>query len=159
MKKKVEGSRKVAVLLQENVNHLGRIGELVRVRPGFARNFLLPQRLAVVADVANKRAFEQQMVALELKKAKVLKNAQETAARVSSVSLTVRKPVGEDERIFGTVTTHELSELFTAQGYEFDRKDITILDEIKKVGVYRASVKLHPEVSQEFKVWVVAQES
>ena len=73
------------------------------------------------------------------------------------MSLTVQKAVGEEDKIFGTVTTQELAEAFKAEGFEFERRSIAILDDIKRVGVYRGSVKLHPEVSAEFKIWVVAQ--
>ena len=73
------------------------------------------------------------------------------------MSLTIQKPVGEEDKIFGTVTNAELAEAFKAEGFDFDRRAIAVLDDIKRVGVYRASVKLHPEVVAEFKIWVVAQ--
>ena len=79
------------------------------------------------------------------------------ASIVGAISLTVQKPVGEEDKIFGTVTTTELAAAFKAEGHDFDRKNITILEDIKRVGVYRGTVKLHPDVSSEFKIWVVAQ--
>lgn len=151
--------KKIPVLLQENVANVGHIGDLVRVRPGYARNFLVPQGLAVFADASNQRQFEHQRRIVEAKKAKALASAKELATQVSSLSLTIQKPVGEEDKIFGAVTTAELADAFKAQGLEFDRRAISVLDDIKKVGVYRGSVKLHPEIAAEFKIWVVAQGS
>ena len=145
------------ILLQANVASVGHIGDLVNVKPGFARNFLFPRKLAILADESNKRELEHNLRIAELKKAKALTTAKELAAQIASVSLTVQKQVGEEDKIFGSVTHQELSDAFKSEGYEFDRRSITILDEIKKVGVYRGTVKVHPEVAAEFKIWVVAQ--
>jgi large subunit ribosomal protein L9 len=145
------------VLLQANVSNLGHIGDLVNVKPGYARNFLMPRGLAIFADERNRKLFEHNLRIVEAKKAKVLTAAKELALQVGNMSLTLEKQVGKEDKIFGTVTTQELSEAFKKEGFEFDRKSISILEEVKKVGVYRAAVKLHPEVSAEFKIWVVAQ--
>jgi large subunit ribosomal protein L9 len=145
------------VLLQANVPNLGHIGDLVKVKPGYARNFLFPRAMAVFADKRNKNKFEHELRLAEDKKQKALTSARELAAQITSVSLTIQKPVGEEDKIFGTVTNVELAEAFKAEGYEFDRRSITVLDDIKRVGVYKGSVKVHPEVVAEFKIWVVAQ--
>ena len=145
------------VLLEENVPNLGPIGDLVKVKPGFARNFLLPRSLAVLADESNKKQLAHQRRQAEAKKLKALSAAKELANTISALSLTIHKPVGEEDKIFGAVTTQELAAAFVAAGFELDRRMITILDEIKRVGVYKGSVKLHPEVSAQFNIWVVAQ--
>lgn len=145
------------VLLQKDVPNLGQIGDLVKVKSGFARNFLYPNGLAVLADQRNKKNYDHQKKLAEIKKQKSLVAAQELAAVIKTLSLTVQKPVGEEDKIFGTVTTAELAAAFLAAGYEVDRKQISILDDIKRVGVYKGSVKLHPEVNAEFNIWVVAQ--
>ncbi len=145
------------VLLQNNVSNVGHIGDLVKVKPGYARNFLFPRGLAILADERNKKRLEHQLREADARKQKSLASAKELAAQISSVSLTIQKPVGEEDKIFGTVTTQELADAFKVEGHEFDRRSITILDDIKRVGVYRGSVKLHPEVASEFKIWVVAQ--
>ena len=145
------------VLLQSNVSNLGHIGDLVKVKPGFARNYLLPRKFAIPANEGNKRELEHNLRLAEQKKLKALTAAQELANQIGSVSLTIQKQVGEEDKIFGSVTNQELADAFKAEGYDFERRLITILDEIKKVGVYRGAVKLHPEVSAEFKIWVVAQ--
>lgn len=145
------------VLLEENVPNLGLIGDLVNVKPGFARNYLLPRSLAVLADESNKKQLAHQRRQAEAKKLKALSAAKELANTIGALSLTIHKQVGEEDKIFGTVTNQDLATAFAAAGYELDRKLITILDDIKRVGVYKGSVKLHPEVSAQFNIWVVAQ--
>lgn len=147
----------VKVILNENVNDLGQVGDLVTVKPGYARNYLIPRKLAVVANETNKKQLEHHLRVIEKKKAKVLAEAKVTAASIEKTSVTVSKQVGEDEKIFGTVTSAELEELLTKEGLKVDKKDISIEGEVKKVGVYQAHVKVHPEVTAKFKVWVVAQ--
>lgn len=145
------------VLLEKDVPDLGQIGDLVRVKSGFARNYLYPQGLAVLADKTNKKKFEHLQKLADIKKQKALLAAQELATVISALSLTIQKPVGEEDKIFGTVTTAELAEAFLAVGHKIDRKLITISDDIKRVGVYKGTVKLHPEVTAQFNIWVVAQ--
>lgn len=145
------------VLLQQNVPSLGLIGELVKVKPGYARNFLFPRQLAILANEGKKRELEHNLRAVEAKKLKALTAAKELATQIGSVSLTIQKPVGEEDKIFGSVTTAELMDAFKNEGHEFDRRNITIIDDIKRLGVYKGSVKLHPDVSAEFKIWVVAK--
>lgn len=145
------------VLLEDNVPNLGLIGDLVKVKPGFARNFLLPRGLAVLADESNKKQLAHQRRQADAKKLKALNAAKELAKAISALSLTVQKPVGEEDKIFGSITTLELAAAFTTAGHEIDRRMITIIDDIKRVGVYKGSVKLHPEVTAQFNIWVVAQ--
>lgn len=145
------------VILTENVNHLGQVGDMVAVKPGYARNFLIPRKLAALANESNKSALAHQIRLIEKKKAKAHAEAKVLAASIEKTSVTVAKQVGEDEKIFGTVTTAELEELLRKEGVEINKKDIHLEEDVKKVGVYSASVKLHPEVTAKFKVWVVAQ--
>lgn len=145
------------VILNHDVDALGAIGEIVNVRDGYARNYLLPRGLAIVANEANAAQLEHQRRILEKKRAKLLGEAKTLAVAIEKTSVTVAKQVGEDERIFGTVTTGELEELLSQEGIKVSKKDISLTEEIKKVGVYAASVKLHSDVTAKFKVWVVAQ--
>lgn len=145
------------VILNHDVDALGAIGEVMSVRNGYARNFLLPRGLAVPANEANQAQLSHQMRVLEKKRSKLLGAAKQLAAAIEKTSVTVTKQVGEDERIFGTVTNAELEELLGQENIKVSRKDISILEEIKKVGVYTAQVKLHADVIAKFKVWVVAQ--
>ncbi len=145
------------VILMEDVEKLGAIGSIVNVKDGFARNFLFPKSLAVLANESNKKELEHQTKMLQRRREKLLAKVKEQAAAIEKTSVTVTKQVGEDEKIFGTVTTAELEELLAKEGIQISKKDIQLSEDIKKVGVYSADVKLHPEVVAKFKVWVVAQ--
>jgi len=147
----------VRLILNQDVPALGSIGDLVTVKGGFARNYLIPRGFAVVANERNKAELDHQIKVLEKKRLEHLGEAKKLAAQIEKTSVTVAKQVGEEEKIFGSVTTAELEELLAAEGIKIDRRNITVLEEVKKVGVYSAEVKLHAEVSAKFKVWVVAQ--
>ncbi len=145
------------LILNNDVDNLGRVGDLVSVRDGYARNFLLPRGLAVMANERNKAALESHMKRLEKTRAASLAAAKAIATQIEKTSVTIAKQVGEDEKIFGTVTTSELEELLVAEGLKISKKDIVINEDIKKIGLYSAQVKVHPDVSAKFKIWVVAQ--
>lgn len=145
------------VILNSDVDNLGRIGDVVNVRDGYARNFLLPRGFAAMANERNKAALDGQLRRLQKVKAQALAEAKKLASSIEKLSLTVSKQVGEDEKIFGSVTTTELETLLINEGVKVNRREIVLSDEIKKVGLYHATVKLHPEVHAKFKVWVVAQ--
>lgn len=144
------------IILNHDVDSLGRVGDIVNVRSGYARNFLLPRGLCMQANEENKAALAHHKRILDKKRAGMLAEAKKAATAIEKTSVTVTKQVGEDEKIFGSVTTAELEQLLAAEGVKVSRKDITILDDIKKVGVYAAQVKLHSDVSAKFKIWVVA---
>ena len=144
------------VILTEDVAGLGSSGTEVAVKGGYARNHLLPSRLAVLANRRNKAINEHHRRVIARKQEKLLTAAKAVAEQLSKLSLTVARQVGEGERIFGTVTTGELEKLIKAEGIEVSRKDIVLAEEIKKLGVYEAEIKLHPQLTATFKVWVVA---
>jgi large subunit ribosomal protein L9 len=146
------------VILNQDVSTLGHIGEIVNVRNGYARNYLLPRGIAGMANEANEAALKHHRRILDKKKAQLLAEAKALAAQIEKVAVTVYKQTGEDERIFGSVTTAELEELLNQEGHKVSRRDITLVEEIKKVGVYHGQVKLHSEVTAKFKVWVVAKQ-
>lgn len=145
------------VILSEAVSNIGAVGTVANVRDGYARNFLFPRGLAIVANERNKAELDHQIRVFEKRRSKALGEAKAIASKIEKISVTVSKQVGEDEKIFGSVTTTELEELLAQEGHKISRKDITILEDIKKVGVYAASVRIHAEVNAKFKVWVVAQ--
>ena len=145
------------VILTEDVKTLGSIGDVKDVKDGYARNFLIPRSLAKVANDSNRKELDHNKRILDRRKQKVLAEFKTLAATIERISVTVAKPVGEDERIFGTVTSAELEELLAKEGITVSRRDIKISEDVKKVGVYSAEVKLHSEVSAKFKVWVVAE--
>ena len=147
------------VLLQTNISNLGATGDLVKVKPGYARNYLFPRGFAVLANASNKKELAHYKLLVEAKKQKELAKAKELATAIQALSLTIQKPVGEEDKIFGSVTTLELAHAFEAAGYTIERRSITIEDDIKRVGVYKGNVKLHPEVTAQFNIWVIAQQS
>jgi len=151
-------AKRVQIVLNQTVNKLGRSGDLVEVAPGYARNYLIPQGMGMVAtpgivrQVEQRRAKELARLAAEKAAAEARKVAFQTIGRLS-----IAKPLGEDEAIFGTVTTQDIVDAIKAgTGQEVDRRGITI-PEIGKLGVYKAQVKLHPEVIAEVEFQVVAQ--
>jgi len=146
------------VILNQDVSTLGRIGEIVNVRNGYARNYLLPRGIAGMANEANEAALKHHRRILDKKKAHLLAEAKAQAAQIEKIAVTVYKQTGEDERIFGSVTTAELEDLLNQEGHKVSRRDISLVEEIKKVGVYHGQVKLHSEVTAKFKVWVVAKQ-
>ena len=146
------------VILNQDVSTLGRIGEIVSVRNGYARNYLLPRGIAGVANEANEAALKHHRRILDKKKAQLLAEAKSLAAQIEKISVTVYKQTGEDERIFGSVTTAELEDLLNQEGLKVSRRDISLVEDIKKVGVYHGQVKLHSDITAKFKVWVVAKQ-
>jgi large subunit ribosomal protein L9 len=143
------------VILRENVEHLGQIGDVVKVAPGYARNFLLPRGFAMAATEGNKKALDHAKRQLEYKKNKVLELARGLAAKIEALVITTSHQAGEEGKLFGSVTNMEVAELLKAQGVEIDRKKID-MDVIKQVGEHTAKVKIHPEVVANLKVNVVA---
>jgi large subunit ribosomal protein L9 len=142
------------VILKENVDNLGRIGDIVKVAPGYARNFLLPKGLAVEATERNAKALEHTKRQMEYKRNKELEQARAFAARIGAVTLTVAHQAGEEGKLFGAVTSMELADRLKAQGIEVDRKKLQLAEPIKHLGEFEVAVKLTPEVSATFKVVV-----
>jgi len=142
------------VILKENMDNLGHIGDIVKVAPGYARNYLIPKGFAMEATIRNAKALEHAKQHLEYKKNKVLEQAKHLAARIEGVSLLLSHQAGEEGKLFGAVTNMELAENLKAQGVEIDRKKIVLDEPIKQVGEFTAIVKIHPEVNATLKVTV-----
>src|SRR6266568_6359559 len=146
------------VILRDNIENLGHIGDIVKVAPGYARNYLLPKGLVLEASEKNAKALEHARRQLEYKKNKVLEQARQIAARIEALSLTIAHQAGEEGKLFGSVTNMELAELLKGQGLEIDRKKIVLADPIKQIGEYSVIVKIHPEVNATLKVNVAKAE-
>jgi large subunit ribosomal protein L9 len=144
------------IILLKNVDNLGAMGRVVSVKPGYARNFLFPRGMATLADKQNKVALEKQLEKIAAIRDAELIEANSLAAKLEKVSVTITKQVGEEGKIFGSVTTTELETLLAEQGIEISKRKLTLSEEIKTVGVFGVTAKIHPEVSGQFKVWVVA---
>ncbi|MCM8537936.1 MAG: 50S ribosomal protein L9 [Lentisphaeraceae bacterium] len=146
----------IELILMDNVDHLGNVGEKVKVADGYARNFLLPQGLAVHASKAIERQLEARKAVVAEKYQAEVAAANEVAAKVAETSITVPMQVGEeDEKLFGSVTSIDVTRLLAEEGLEIDRKQIDLTEPIKTLGVHEVPVKLHKEVTATLKVWVV----
>ncbi len=146
------------VILNENVEGLGTIGDLVNVKPGYARNFLLPRNLAVVADEKNVKEFEHQKREAERKLEKLTQDAAIIKEKVEAVSCVVAHRAGEEGKLFGSVTNIELAEKLAEAGLEIDRKQILLKEPIKSLGEHEVPVKLNAGVTATLKVVVEASE-
>jgi len=141
------------VILQENLENLGHIGDIVKVAPGYARNYLIPKGFALLANEKNTKAMEHAKRQLEYKKNKMLEQAKAIATKVEAITLSLVHQAGEEGKLFGSVTNMELAEQLKIQGLEIDRKKI-VSDPIKQLGEYTVVVKIHPEVTANLKVVV-----
>jgi large subunit ribosomal protein L9 len=146
------------VILREDVEKLGQRGQVVKVAPGFARNFLLPQRMAVAATDANKKIVEQERQAHLRRETKLAADAQDLAKMMSSVVLTLQRKAGENDQLFGSVTSADLAVALERAGYTIDRKQIHLDEPIKTLGDFKVGVRLHREVSIEVPVHVVKED-
>ncbi|MBI2602524.1 MAG: 50S ribosomal protein L9 [Deltaproteobacteria bacterium] len=146
------------VILSKDVESLGSMGSIVNVKDGYARNYLIPRSFAIVANDANRKELEHRKKVIEIRKEKILKEMKALAQKIGKIKLVVSKQVGEEERIFGSVTTAEIAEMLTQKGFEVSKKVIHFSEEIKKLGTYTAEVKLHPEVTASVKVKIEAAE-
>ncbi len=145
------------VILQQDVANLGRVGDVVRVRDGYGRNFLVPRGLAVVADERNVRRLEHQKRQAAAKAAKVLAAAQAAADRISQTAVSIRVQAGEEGRLFGAVTNRDIAEALAAEGVVVDRKQIELAEPIKQMGVFSVPIHLAPDVDAVVKVYVIQQ--
>jgi len=149
--------RKSEVILRTDIEGLGKIGAVVSVAPGFARNYLIPKNMAYKASAGNLKRIEfekkQALVLAEKEKAE----AQALAAKIGELSLTFQVKVGEEDRLYGSVTTQDIADEAAKQGFELDRRKFLLEEPIKQLGVYSVGIRLHPEVTAEIKVWVVKE--
>jgi large subunit ribosomal protein L9 len=146
------------IILQEDVEKLGTRGQLVDVAEGYARNFLLPRKLGLEATPGNMKRLEKMRAVFAKKEATERGSAQKLAELLTGVSLTLVRKAGENDQLFGSVTSGDISEALAAQGYTIEKRKITLADPIKLVGEYEIPVKLHREVSASVKLAVKKEE-
>lgn len=145
------------VLLREDVDDLGARGEIVRVRAGYARNYLLPRNLAVEATTGNVKGIEQERAALLKKEAKERATAEAQSQQMGALVLEFRRKAGEQGALYGSVTSMDVAEALKERGYEIDRHRIHLREPLKRLGEYSVPVRLHREVTMELQVKVVAE--
>jgi large subunit ribosomal protein L9 len=145
------------VILREHVDNLGRRGEIVRVADGYARNYLLPRKLALLATEGNKKQIERERGKFVAKEAEEQKVAEALAERLGALEIAIAKKVGETEALYGSVTTADIAEALAAQGFQIDRRKLHLSEPIKRLGDFDIPVRLHPDVTAHLKVRVVAE--
>jgi len=145
------------VILREDVDKLGHRGEVVKVAAGFARNFLLPKRMAVAATESNKKIVEQERQAHLKREVKVVSEAQDLAKLMSAVEVNIAQKAGENDQLFGSVTSNDIAVALEKLGYSIDRKKVQLDEPIKTLGDYKVAVRLHRDVTVEIPVHVVKE--
>ena len=145
------------VILREDVDKLGARGQLVKVAPGYARNFLLPKRLAVPATEANKKIIEQERQAHLRREAKLVADASDLGKMMADLSVTISQKAGENDQLFGSVTSKDIAEALEKQGYTIERRKIALEEPIKTLGEFKVPLRLHREVTTEITVHVVKE--
>jgi large subunit ribosomal protein L9 len=146
------------VILREDIEKLGTRGQVVKVAPGYARNFLLPKRLAVEANESNKKIVEQERQAHLRKEAKLKVDAEDLSKLLTGVTVTITQKAGENDQLFGSVTSKDIADALAAKNFTIDRRKITLEDPIRQLGEFKVPVKLHKDVIAEVTVVVAKEE-
>ncbi|MEW6003042.1 MAG: 50S ribosomal protein L9 [Nitrospirota bacterium] len=145
------------VILREDVKNVGKMGEIVNVADGYARNYLVPRGLAIVANTRNIKFLENEKRIIQ-ERAKRLKNlSRELANKISSMELVIKEKVGEEGKLFGSVTAMDIAEALKKEGLDIDKKKISLDEPIKRLGSYTVNIKVHPELSAELRIQVVEE--
>jgi large subunit ribosomal protein L9 len=145
------------VILRENVANLGRVGDIVKVSDGYARNFLLPRNLVFIADESNVQAIEHHKRALEKKRLAMKASAQALVEKMAGVSVSIARKVGEHDKLFGSVSSGDIAEALAKAGFSIERRSIQMAESIKTLGVHTVTVRLLPDVSASVKVTVTKE--
>jgi large subunit ribosomal protein L9 len=145
------------VILREDVEKLGKAGDVVKVADGFGRNYLIPRQLAVLANVRNLKALEHDRRVIEARVKKFRKSAESLAEKLSTVSLTLSAKAGEEGKLFGAITSRDIAEALEKAGVPVDRKNVLLNDPIKQLGDYKVKIKTGPDLHPEISVSVVAE--
>lgn len=145
------------VILRDHVDNLGRRGEIVKVANGYARNYLLPRKLALLATEGNKKQVERERAKFEAKEAEERKVVEAHAARLSNVEVVITRRVGDTDALYGSVTSSDVAEALAAKGFEVDRRKLQLAEPIKRLGDVDVPLKLHRDVTATIKVRVVAE--
>lgn len=145
------------VILRKDIETLGNIGDIVDVKEGYARNFLIPRKIAYTALSGNLRALEDEKKSIARKSEKELNAAENVSTELEKVSVTIPVQVGEEDKIFGSVTTQMIADALKEKDFDIDKRKIEIEESIKTLGIYNVNVKLHSNINATIKVWVVRE--
>lgn len=145
------------VILRQDFAKLGTTGDVIEVKDGFARNYILPRKIGFEATKGNMRALEEEKKQRSKRDDKDLIKAQKLGVDLEKISVTLKMKVGEDEKLFGTVTTQMIADALSEKGFNVDKRIISTEEPIKALGIYSVDIKLHPSVESKVKVWVVRE--
>ena len=145
------------VILMDNVEHIGKVGDVVKVKDGFARNYLLPRQMAMAATTANIKRIEKEKAKRLAKYAEEVKEAQARADILSKVSLTITVEVNDQEKLYGAISETEILRALEAEGHKVERRALVIAKPIEELGIFEIGVKLHPEAIAKIRLWVTKQ--
>lgn len=145
------------VILQEDVKHVGVVGDVVNVADGFGRNFLIPRGLAILADERNVKRLEHQKRVTAARRARIEGESKALAEQLANVAVSIKRAAGDEDKLFGSVTTKDISEALAAEGFDVDRKAIHLDDAIRSIGVHHAGIKLPMGVDASIKVYVIRE--
>jgi large subunit ribosomal protein L9 len=145
------------VILKEDVKNLGKMGDIVNVAEGHARNFLIPQKLAVEAVTGNIKELEHQKKVIQEKAKKQKNSAQTLSEKISSLNLFIEAKAGEEEKLFGSITSMDIAAALKNEGIDIDKKKISVEEPIKRLGSYTVSVKIYPEITTQLNITVIAE--
>ena len=145
------------VILRQDYDSLGKIGEIVQVKNGYARNFLIPRQIAISVTPKNMRILEEDQKMAARRKNKDRRQSESMAEELEKISLTAALAVGEEDRVFGSVTAQTIAELLKEKGYDIDKRKIHIEEPIKALGIYSVTIKLQSEVEAKIRVWIVKE--
>ena len=145
------------VILREHVDHLGKRGEIVKVADGYARNYLLPRKLALPATEGNKKHVDRERKKMEVRESEEKSQADAIAARLASVEITIARRVGETDQLYGSVTSGDIADYLKGKGFDIDRRKLILPEPIKTIGDHDVPLKLHREVTAALKVHVVKE--
>ncbi len=143
------------VILKQDINKLGKAGTVIKVKEGFARNFLIPNKLAIALNQANLKTLEQEKLRKTSQLEKIKKECLELKEKLSGISLTIPALIQEEDKLYGSVTNQDIAQALKEEGFDIDKNIIALDEPIKSLGIYELPVKLHPEILAKIKVWIV----
>jgi large subunit ribosomal protein L9 len=145
------------VILKEDIKHVGKMGQIVDVADGYARNYLIPKGLVTEASTKNIKFLEHEKRIIQEKSKKIRNSVQDLASRISSLTISIKAKAGEEGKLFGSITTMDVAEALQKEGVEIDKKKISFEEPIKRLGSYTVNIKLHPDVSAPLNIQIVEE--
>jgi large subunit ribosomal protein L9 len=145
------------VILREDVRNIGSMGQIIDVADGFGRNYLVPRGLAIEANTKNIKSLEHEKKVIQEKAKKIRNQAQDLAGKISNTTLVIKAKAGEEGKLFGSVTTMDIAEQLKKEGFDIDKKKISMEEPIKRIGSHAVKIKIHPEIATEVKVQVIEE--